>query len=61
MEERPKKLESYLRRLFFLGPMVQVCLPVAEVLTVTTLGALAETQRLDGIDENDTVKRYMHL
>lgn len=31
-----------------------------QVLTVTTLGALAETQRLDGIDENETVKRYMH-
>ncbi len=31
-----------------------------QVLTVTTLGALAETQRLDGIDENETSKRYMH-
>lgn len=31
-----------------------------QVLTVTTLGALAETQRLDGIDENETGKRYMH-
>ena len=31
-----------------------------QVLTITTLGALAETQRLDGIDENETGKRYMH-
>ncbi|NLP16309.1 MAG: polyribonucleotide nucleotidyltransferase [Clostridiales bacterium] len=31
-----------------------------QVLTITTLGALAETQRLDGIDENETMKRYMH-
>lgn len=31
-----------------------------QVLTVTTLGALAEIQRLDGIDETETSKRYMH-
>jgi polyribonucleotide nucleotidyltransferase len=31
-----------------------------QVLTITTLGALAETQKLDGIDENETTKRYMH-
>lgn len=31
-----------------------------QVLTITTLGALAEIQRLDGLDENETVKRYMH-
>lgn len=31
-----------------------------QVLTVTTLGALAEIQKLDGIDENETGKRYMH-
>ncbi|MGB4658089.1 MAG: polyribonucleotide nucleotidyltransferase, partial [Mobilitalea sp.] len=31
-----------------------------QVLTITTLGSLAETQRLDGIDENETGKRYMH-
>jgi len=31
-----------------------------QVLNVTTLGALAEIQRLDGIDENETTKRYMH-
>ncbi len=31
-----------------------------QVLTITTLGALAETQKLDGIDENETGKRYMH-
>jgi len=30
-----------------------------QVLTITTLGALAETQRLDGL-ENETGKRYMH-
>ena len=31
-----------------------------QVLTVTTLGALAEIQKLDGIDENEKTKRYMH-
>ncbi|BCN31457.1 polyribonucleotide nucleotidyltransferase [Anaeromicropila herbilytica] len=31
-----------------------------QVMTITTLGALAEIQRLDGIDENETSKRYMH-
>lgn len=31
-----------------------------QVLTVTTLGALSETQRLDGLDEAETGKRYMH-
>ena len=31
-----------------------------QVLTITTLGALAEIQRLDGLDENETAKRYMH-
>ena len=31
-----------------------------QVLTVTTLGPLAETQRLDGLDEQETGKRYMH-
>lgn len=31
-----------------------------QVLNVCTLGALAEIQRLDGIDENETSKRYMH-
>lgn len=31
-----------------------------QVLNVCTLGALAEIQRLDGIDENETGKRYMH-
>jgi polyribonucleotide nucleotidyltransferase len=31
-----------------------------QVLTITTLGALAEIQKLDGIDENETSKRYMH-
>lgn len=31
-----------------------------QVLTVTTLGALAEIQKLDGIDESETSKRYMH-
>ncbi len=31
-----------------------------QILTVTTLGALAEIQRLDGLDEQETSKRYMH-
>jgi polyribonucleotide nucleotidyltransferase len=31
-----------------------------QVLTITTLGALAEIQKLDGIDENERTKRYMH-
>lgn len=31
-----------------------------QVMTITTLGALAEIQKLDGIDENETSKRYMH-
>ena len=31
-----------------------------QVLTVTTLGGLSETQRLDGLDEAETGKRYMH-
>ncbi len=31
-----------------------------QVLTITTLGALAEIQDLDGIDENEKTKRYMH-
>ena len=29
-------------------------------LTVTTLGAMAEIQRLDGLDTTETTKRYMH-
>ncbi len=31
-----------------------------QVLTITTLGALAEIQRLDGLDIKETTKRYMH-
>ena len=31
-----------------------------QVLTITTLGALAEIQKLDGLDEKETTKRYMH-
>ncbi len=31
-----------------------------QVLTITTLGALAEIQKLDGIDELEKTKRYMH-
>ena len=31
-----------------------------QVLNVCTLGALGEIQKLDGIDENETSKRYMH-
>ncbi len=31
-----------------------------QVLTIATLGAISEAQRLDGLDENETSKRYMH-
>ena len=31
-----------------------------QVLTITTLGPLADIQRLDGLDLNETTKRYMH-
>jgi len=31
-----------------------------EVLTVTTLGSSGDTQRLDGLDEAEEAKRYMH-
>jgi len=31
-----------------------------QVLTVTTLGAMAEVQRLDGLDDAEDRKRYMH-
>ncbi len=31
-----------------------------QVLTITTLGSMAEVQRLDGIDTNEDTKRYMH-
>lgn len=31
-----------------------------QICTVTTLAPLAEAQRLDGLDENETSKRYMH-
>ena len=31
-----------------------------QVMTITTLGALAEIQRLDGLDSTETTKRYMH-
>ena len=31
-----------------------------QVLTITTLGALAEIQKLDGLDTKETSKRYMH-
>jgi polyribonucleotide nucleotidyltransferase len=31
-----------------------------QVLTITTLGPLAEIQKLDGLDVNETTKRYMH-
>ena len=31
-----------------------------QVLTITTLGPLAEIQKLDGLDLNETTKRYMH-
>ena len=31
-----------------------------QVLNITTLGPMAEIQKLDGIDSNETTKRYMH-
>lgn len=31
-----------------------------QALTVTTLGAISEGQRLDGLDTNETEKRYIH-
>lgn len=31
-----------------------------QVLTITTLGALSDAQRLDGLDEEEVSKRYMH-
>ena len=32
-----------------------------QICTITTLAPLAEAQRLDGLDEAETSKRYMHL
>lgn len=31
-----------------------------QILTITTLAPLSDAQRLDGIDETETTKRYMH-
>jgi len=31
-----------------------------QVLTITTLGSMADSQKLDGIDETEVLKRYMH-
>lgn len=31
-----------------------------QVLTITTLGSMGEVQRLDGLDESEDIKRYMH-
>ncbi len=31
-----------------------------QVLTVTTLGSMADVQRLDGLDESEVIKRYIH-
>lgn len=31
-----------------------------QVMTIATLGAISEQQKLDGLDEQDTSKRYMH-
>ena len=31
-----------------------------QICNVTTLAPLSEAQRLDGLDENETSKRYMH-
>lgn len=33
---------------------------LTQVMTVATLGSISEVQILDGIDETETVKRYMH-
>jgi polyribonucleotide nucleotidyltransferase len=33
---------------------------LTQVLTVATLGSISEVQILDGIDESETTKRYMH-
>jgi len=31
-----------------------------QVLTIATLGSMGEVQRLDGLDDAETIKRYMH-
>lgn len=31
-----------------------------QVMTATTLGSMAEVQKIDGLDENETSKRYIH-
>ena len=31
-----------------------------QICTITTLAPLSETQRVDGLDDNETKKRYMH-
>ena len=31
-----------------------------QICTVTTLAPLSEVQKIDGLDENETAKRYMH-
>ncbi len=31
-----------------------------QVLTIATLGSVSEAQKLDGLDDNETSKRYMH-
>ena len=31
-----------------------------QVLTVNTIGSIAEAQKIDGLDANETTKRYMH-
>ncbi len=31
-----------------------------QVLTIATLGAISDAQKLDGLDDNETSKRYMH-
>ena len=41
--------------------MVLPCLQgQTQICTVTTLAPLSEAQKIDGLDENETSKRYMH-
>ena len=42
--------------------MVPLCSPVGQtqICNVTTLAPLSEAQKLDGLDEFETSKRYMH-
>ena len=50
--KRPARLRTHGSAMFTRG-QTQIC-------TVTTLAPLSEAQRLDGLDEAETSKRYMH-